>query len=234
MVLRFRQCTLIGLLAVTSTASAQQASRQREIAIVSIPCAGRVVVRNDTRRDEWADVKVAGKSQRVYVRADTSGVSYTATTLFLGDSGDTVDVVWRGRRISSVVPSRSCFEVPREPPSNYPVDQGVLVGNLARGVPDGDVVPGLLLVQFVPEATHEQRASLIRSVHAQVLGGIPEPTPGYVLLVPDDSLGTRVKALHSELRRSPLVRRVNHDRLLPSPGEDWRSGERGGVRKPTM
>lgn len=233
MVQRFRLYSSIGLLAVTSTAGAQPASRQREIAIVSIPCAGRVVVRNDTRSGEWADVKVAGKSQRVYVSADTSGVSYTATTLFLGDSGDTVDVVWRGRRISSVVPGISCFDVPREPPSNYPVDQGVLVGNLARGVPDGDVVPGLLLVQFVPEATYEQRANLIRSVHAQVVGGIPEPTPGYVLLVPDDSLGTRVKALHAKLRRSPLVRRVSHDRLLPSPGEDWRLGARRSDKKPT-
>lgn len=222
MVQRSGLSLLIGLLAVTWTASAQPAPRQRDVAIVSIPCAGRVVVRNDTRRDEWADVKVAGKSHRVLVQADTSGASYTATTLFVGNANDTVEVRWRGQRISSVVPSSSCFDVPRDPPSNYPVDQGVLVGNLARGVPDGDIVPGLLLVQFVPEATYEQRASLIRSVHAQVVGGIPEPTPGFVLLVPDDSLGTRVRALHSELRRSPLVRRVSHDRLLSGPGRDWR------------
>ncbi len=218
MVQRHRRCSFIGLLAATSIASAQTATRQREIAIVDIPCAGRIVVRNDTRTDEWAVVTVAGKRQRVLVHADTSGVSYTATTLFAGNSNDTVDVRWRGRRIASVVPGVSCFDVPREPPSNFPVDQGPLVGNLARGVPDGDIVPGLLLVQFVPQATFEQRAHVIRSVHGQVVGGIPEPTPGYWLLVPDDSLGTRVRALHAKLRRSPLVRRVSHDRLLPGPG----------------
>lgn len=183
---------------------------------LDIPCAGRVVLRNDSSRDEEVSVTMPGDTLSVLVRARRAGQSYAATTLFLGESGDLITIRWRGREISRLVPSMSCYVVPRIPPDGYPWDQGALVSNLARDTRAGDPVPGLLLVIFDSGATHAQRARIISSIKAQVVGGTPEPTPArWWLLVPDDSLGSRVRELHALLKRSPFVRRVTHERLLP-------------------